>query len=72
VQPSLGSGLATLTPHASRDEMMHFFGCLDLGLSIQGHADGPRNGNGHEATGCPTGNVGRRFKRGCVLWHESY
>jgi hypothetical protein len=36
VQPSLGSGLATLTPHASRDEMMHFFGCLDLGLSMAG------------------------------------
>jgi hypothetical protein len=54
VQPSLASGLATLTPHASRDEMMHFFGCLDLGLSIQGHADGPSNGNGHEATGCLT------------------
>jgi hypothetical protein len=24
VQPSLGSGLATLTPHASRDKMMRF------------------------------------------------
>jgi hypothetical protein len=39
VQPRLGSGL---------DDA--FFGCLDLGLNIQGHADGPINGSGHEAT----------------------
>jgi hypothetical protein len=43
VQPGLGSGL---------DDA--FFGCLDLGLSIQGHVDGPVNGSGHEATDCST------------------
>jgi hypothetical protein len=54
VQPSLGSGLATLTPHAFRHEMVHFLVASISGSAFQGHADGPRNGSRHEATDCPT------------------